>query len=279
MAISVEFTYVPGYPKETYSNSGGDSSVTAKYYCAWGDRLTFAKELLGYRAGIIRIPPTIYASGTGGLLWAKTVDIEPHGGLVQDTGEYVKAIVTCIYGVMPYNPLRPQIFNGYKVHVTETITPSTEFLTLGRSNIGWYDGTKIDEIEAPALIVRMFDWSYTIHNVPIEQRQQLAGLIDLTGKINSNACYSYLWQDSFLPGTLLAGNSQITHSLDPSGERTLEITMNYTFRATGWNKFPRVSKPDTNGNPTWEYIYTVSGGASVDIVYPYESADFSGFVL
>ena len=240
MAISVAFTYVPGYPRETYSNSGGDTSVTAKYYCAWDDRITFARELLGYRIGVTRTLPTVYAEGTGGLLWAKTVDIEPHGGLDQSTGEYVKAILTCIYGVLPYNPLEAKTFNGDRVHVTETISPSTEFITLGKDNMGWADGTPAEDIEAPGLIIRGFDWSYTIHNVPIEQRQQLAGFINLTGTVNSNNCWSYLWQNYFLPGTLLAGNPTILHSIDPSGDKTLEITMNYSFRYFGWNRFPRV---------------------------------------
>lgn len=271
MALSVDWTRVPGYPKENFT-SEGDIRVIDQFLCAWDDRFQLTKELLGYRKGRTIHHPAYYPVDNDIEIYAKNIEMEP----LDD--RYTKARLTIEFGVLDYDPLQPYYFNGIPIYITETIQPATEFLTLDNTDIYWGDNTAISDVEAPAKIIRMLEWSYTLHQVPFAVSSSFTGAIfGLPGKINDRNMYSELWKDYFPARTLLAGNPTINHTITSAGKRTMDITMTFTFRNIEWNRFPRVRAGASGGDLTWEYLYASTGASGQ--IKPYEEADFSGFIL
>ena len=269
MPITVPNERVPGYPKEHYS-SDGIIRVVDKFMCAWNFRFIFAKQLLGWSAGTILYPPLAYPSSDI-LIYAKNVDIEP----LDD--RYTKAYVTVEFGVLDYDPLSPYYFNGIPLYISESITPVTEFITLSNQTVYWGDATPVSEVEAPSKIMRMLEWQYTIHNAPNNVAASFNGMFDLPGTINNSDVYSDLWNRTFPAGSLLAGNPGLTQTITPAGLRTVDITLSFTWRGINWNKFPRVRPGANGGDLSWEYMYAAKTGNTE--IFPYASANFSGFIL
>ncbi len=271
MALTVDWERAAGFPKENFTNTG-DVRIIDQFMCAYADRFQLQKELLGYRSGRTLHRPAAYTVDEDIEIYARNVDIEP----LDDRN--VKARLTIEFGLLTYDPLQPYYFNGIPIYITETIQPATEFLTLSNVGVYWPDGTSVSQVEAPAKIVRMMEWSYTLHQVPIAVSNSFSGAIfNLPGKINDRKVYSNLWGSHFAARTLLAGNPTINHTITAAGVRTMDITMTFTFRNIEWNRFPRIRSSASGGYVTWEYLYAASNQTGQ--IKPYNEYNFAGFIL
>ncbi len=265
MSISVDYERIPGYPKERLTNDAVE--VEDLLQCDWNDRITLAKELLGFATSSFLAVPHEFNFGAHNIpnIFCVSASIEPQGGISQTTGAYTKARVSAIYRNLDYDVNAP-VETGTTLYVTEAIEPASEFLTLNNEKLFWQDGTPIDAAEAPTKVVRCVDWVYTVHHrlhsVPL-------WVFSLPGTVNSNTVYSYSFKLTFGAGTLLCGNPSLSREITTDGATAWTITVRFTFRYPGWNLFPRVTVA-SGYEMTWEYVYNASG-----LLLPYASANFN----
>lgn len=267
----------PGSPKE--SAAWADSHVTRILRCAWGDRLTLAKELLGYsEGGIVHLPHEYEPAETSETwegLYCYKVDMVGLGGekpgLDTTTGNYKYAEVTAYYKTPDYT------IPDEETYVTESLEPSAEFRTVSNQNLYWDAGatTKLKASEAPPRIIRHTDWVYTVHRaaaIPAEY-------FYLPGGVNNVPTYSVALDKWFAAETLLCCNPTLSREITSTGAQAWTITFRFSHQNNGtfssplgWNHFARDS---TIGNDTtWGRLYDVSG----NIRYIYPLTDFSGLI-
>jgi len=287
--ITVDYEIERGSPVEHISHDG--ASVEVKYLCAWRDRITFVKEMLGYVTGSSLYLPDEYKGYDSSErlygLYAKAATIEPVGAIDQTTGNYTLARVTITYGKLDYDtpdtgegPWPPEGTPPEEmVFVSETLEPASEFMTLPRK--GLYLGTGANKVslenlnlEPPAKIIRMVEWVYTIH----QYNRIPEFFFTLPGKVNDGYVHSRSLDITFPAETLLCGNPTLKREITTLGKTTWTITLRFTHRNAGtfdspkgWNYFPRTDSLGASGEITWEQIYDGSGTA----VKIYEPADFT----
>jgi len=260
--ITVEYNRVPDYPKERLSSQSIE--VTDMLQCAWGDRITLAKELIGYTVGSILHPPHEYDFGEDNIpnIFCRDVSIEPiisH----DDTGEYKVARLSVRYANLDYEETE-------EVYVTESLEPASEFLTLSHEGLYWDSGQEyaLESTEAPAMIVRMIDWVYTVHH-----KTSIPNWVwTHPGTINSSSTYSKTLNESFGAETLLCGNPSLSREITSSGETAWTITVRLTYRKETWNKFPRVT---ADGDLAFISIYDGSGSKKEF----YQKSNFGNIIL
>ena len=273
MAITVSYDRVPGYPQETLSRQ--EAGAVDQLQCAWADRITLAKELLGYSIGGVLYTPHEFDFGDDPIdnIFCKAVDIEPMGGggravSLDGSGNPLKAILTATYGLLDYS--HP---DEGTVYVSESLEPAAEFLTLGEKDL-WWDNTQTESVttsEVPGMIIRMIDWVYTIHFS--------AGIPDWVwthpGTINNANVYSRELDKTFAAETLLCGNPSLSREVTFNGATAWTITARFTYRPETWNKFPHT---DTTGALAFDTIYdkTTPTGVAKEFYTP---ADFGSIVI
>lgn len=261
--ITVDYTEIKKSPRETvrtYANT-----ATRIFEVAWDDRFTFAKQMTGYTTQDILSNITIvyiyeshkYPSSSIKNLYAKEATIVGIGQMVgdpafttQNVSRYVKAEVTVSYETPEY----PQGTAVDTVYVSESLEPATEFLTMKTDGLGYSDGTLLDEGEAPGKLIRMIDWVYTIH----ELNYIPAEILILPGYVNGVAIKSKSLGLTFPAGTLLFGNPSLERQHRADGATAWSVTFRFTYRASGWNYFPRVVS--AGGDLVWTQIYPVANG-------------------
>ena len=263
--MAVSYTEQKGSPKEYLRP--GQAEVERKLLCAWSERITLCRELLGYWRDGFYFPPDLYtASGNERLynVYAYDCHIEP-------IGAYGKAIITVRYKVQDYYTIGED-----NVFITEHIEPAAEFLTLTKTGLYFGIGAAkvpLDEdAEAPAMIIRMLDWVYTLQGIWYLED----AYYDLPGKLNNAAVYSRALDRTFPAGTLLCGNPSAHRGITRYGDYTWTITYRFTYKNTGtltvpkgWNYWPRTDNADVDGIK-WERITD-----GTDIIPIYTHADFS----
>ena len=280
MAITVDYSRVPGYPQERLSREG--IQVVDKLQCAWTDRITLAKELLGFAIGGILHTPHKYDAGNDPLnnLYAMDVDTEPVMGINQTTGEYTKAVLTVNYETPDYNIDDTGEANS-TVYVTESLEPSAEFLTLGKEGLWWYGGQPVEDVETPSMIVRMMDLVYQVHH----SLSLPDHICDYLGYVNYSAVYSRSFGRWFPAETLLYSNPSLHRTFTSEGVSAWDITYRFTWRqmgtfGTGWNLFPRADYLDASGNVQFLPIYNdANTQTDATRVKPYPTAEFNNIVL
>ena len=109
-------------------------------------------------------------------------------------------------------------------------------------------------MEAPAKIMRMVDWVYTIHWLPFLP----AAVWTHIGTVNNAAIWSLTLGKLFEQETLLCGNPSLTRQFTSEGIGAWEITWRFTYRKEGWNKFPRTDNAGAAGI-NMEHIRTEAG--------------------
>ncbi len=280
MAITVDYSRVPGFPQEQLAREG--IRVTDKLQCAWTDRVTLAKELLGFAVGGILHTPHQYDAGNDPLnnLYAMDVDIEPLIGLNQSTGEYTKAVLTVNYETPEYS-IDDAGESESTTYVTESLEPSTEFLTLDNTWLYWSDDTSLESSESPSVLIRMMDWVYQVHQVPSLPNN----FFDYIGYVNSTNVYSRSFGRFFPVETLLYGNPSLHRTYTSEGISAWDVTYRFTYRNNGtfdspkgWNYFPRPDSIDASNAIVFEAVYKATGGASSNRVKPYPTAEFNNIV-
>jgi len=266
MAITVPYDRVPGYPREEFAPEG--ISVVDKFQCDYADRITLAREMLGFTVGSILHPPHEYDAVSERLrgVYAKKAEIEPHGG-IDTNGDYSKAFVTIHYATTEYEEVGT-------IYVTEGIEPSAEFITLGRKGLYFGTGaTKVSledaNVEAPARILRTLDWIYTIHRAPYLP----TAIWTHIGCVNNAWVYSGPLNKLFLAETLLCGNPSPEREFTNMGIPVWTITLRFSYRPEGWNKFPRTDNAGAGG----VNFESITDGTNAIPIYPL--ADFSQLIL
>ncbi len=268
MAITVAYSRIPGYPRESVSRES--VTVVDKLQCDWTDRITLAKELAGFVVGGVLHRPHEYDAGEEPLyrVYAKTVDIDPIIGL-DSGGEYTKAQLTVTYGTLSYDVDAPGE-QGSTLYVTENLEPASEFITLPNNGLFWgTDHKQLESGESPAKIIRMVDWVYTIHHLGFIP----AWIWTHPGTVNNAAITSWELGKSFAAETLLCGNPSLSREITSEGATAWTITIRMTYRAETWNKFPRPSA--AGGILTWEYVED-AGETNIPI---YTLADFTDILI
>ncbi len=162
---------------------------------------------------------------------------------------------------------------GSILYVSEELQPASEFLTLSEEKLFWTSGTPptnpVTSTEVPTYLLRMFDWVYTLHNVI----SLPAAVFTLPGYINDASVTSRDLGRVFAAGTLLCGNPSLNRQITSEGITAWTVTFRFTYKAEGWNNFPRLS---TNGTGiTWGPVYASDGTRK----YPYTSANFGAIVI
>lgn len=265
--ITVSYGRLPGYPQERLSSQVIEA--VDKLQCAWDDRVTLAKQLLGFTRGSVLYFPHKYDFGDDPIsyIYCKSVSIDPlEDGY--ENGTYIKALLTVTYANLEYSI--PDA--GLITYVTESLEPASEFLTLNPTKLYWADGTLMSDGEAPTKIIRMIDWVYTIHFLYFIP----AWVWTHPGTVNNANVYSRELNKLFTTGQLLCGNPSLSREITSEGTTAWTITVRLTFRETGWNLFPRPDKT-TNNEMNFEPIYSDDGGANV--VYPYGYSNFGNIIL
>ena len=288
MSITVDYEELAGSPRERISNEG----VYVERYlkCDWADRITLAREILGYWETMsmvidgtihwpVFVPPDRYVpDGNTDLyfVYAYDVSIEPYNTPPKTDGVgYNQAKLTVYYKTQEY-----QLIDNDEVYITESLEPASEFLTLDRR--GLYFGTGATAVrledanmEVPTVICRMMDWVYTIHRIP----HLYAEGFDYQGTVNSAAVYSRALGMTFPAETLLCGNPTGHREIARTGDFHWTMTYRFTYRNNGtiaspkgWNHFPRTDSATSTGI-VWERITN-----GTDHIPIYQTADFSRII-
>lgn len=268
----VECSRVPGYPKEDLSLF--NLTAVDVLQCAWGDRIKLAEALVGFKIGNTQYYPQEYNNYTTTPLvglYVNNVKIEPVIGVEvssEPLGKYTKAQLTITYGTTTYEFPEPE----EETYISESIEPAAEFLTLSEKGLYWGTGANkvaLEANEAPAKIIRLVDWVYTLHQVKTIPNW----IWTLPGCINSGSVTSRRLNKTFAAETLLCGNPALSREVTSEGTKAWALTARMTYRPPGWNKWPRTAA--TGGDLSFESIYDSAGTAKKF----YETASFGSIVL
>jgi len=271
--ITVDYVEVEGSPTGTIRQNG--SGITCVFECAWKDVLLFAQQLAGYtvsRGGdIITYRPHKYKDMN---LFVNEVEFKPIGTFVETpadkkTAEYKTAFLTAYYKSPEYGAGEEEEPGG--VYATETFDPAVEFMTLPRQGLKWKsDGASISANEAPAILVPMMEWNYTLHRCPSVPN----ALLDIIGLVNNKTYKAKGMNQSFAVETLLCCNPHIANEVLSDGTTAYAITVKFLWRPWGHNKFPRPSISGSSGL-VMDELQRVSDSADVK---PYPPVSFDSFI-
>jgi hypothetical protein len=237
--------------------SWAENNVTRILRCAYSDRHTLGKQLIGYVSGnIMNLPHEYEAADTSETVqncFCHKIDIvglgEEQPGIDASTGAYTYAKITAYYSTTEYDT---------QTLVSESLEPSTNFLTLSTEGLTWQgDGAPLYGTEAPFQMVCLMDWVYTIH--------QMESIPDafyaLRGCVNQTAVYSRALNKWFEAETLLCNAPVVEREFTNWGVKTFRATFRFTYMyngvsadtsPAGWNHFPRHTI--TGGDISWERI-------------------------
>ena len=151
--------------------------------------------------------------------------------------------------------------------ITESIEPTAEFRTLDHRRFRWNSGTGalLNENQAPGQLVRGFSLtrSFKMAAVP-------ASILSKPGTVNSAAYSSTLLGLTFAAETLLFGLQPITRTIKLSGLGAFQVTLKFTYKDSGWNKFWN----ETAG--AYQNIYIAGAGTPYK---PYTPSSFSEYLF
>jgi hypothetical protein len=145
----------------------------------------------------------------------------------------------------------------------ESIEPNMEAIPLDFSYFNWggVGGPKLLEGEAPPLILRSLNLVRTRYRLSTVSNDVIA----LVGYTNQAAYTSSLLGLTFPIDTLLYLPSPITRSLTTLSSTGYTVTLRFSYKPQGWNKYWRAK------TQAWENIY-LSGSATP--AYSYPQGDF-----
>jgi len=274
--ITIEFEELEGSPHSEKFDRYGFSAIQ-EFKCAWDERHTLAKEMIGGRlvtrtvSGVITtyiVPGQEYPHY--GYAKVYMVEMKPFWTDMTDSTEteavYGFAHLTIYYKTPDYSdPNNPELVS------TERVEPSAQVLNLDGAGLFW-DVTPgaekpIAADEAPGLIVRMEDWIYTKYN----EGKIDPTIFDKVGYTNSTPVTSLTYKRTFAPDTLMFLGPEPTEERTSDGDRKFTTSYRFTFNPWGWNKLPRRMP---SGVIQFQYALNASG---VPVVF-YPSTDLSGIL-
>ena len=268
MAVTISYTEKAPSPKEYLT--AGNVEVERKLLCAWANRLVLCRQLLGYWYGAYYYPPDKYIPSGN----ERVYDVYAYECSVEPIGTYTSALVTVRYKYMDMYSIGDDT-----VLISESVEPASEFKTLTKTGLFFgTGGDKValgEDVEAPAMIIRMFDWVYTLHGV----WSLSDAYYDLPGKVNNATVYSRALDRTFPAETLLCSNPSASRELSRYGDNFWTITYRFTYRnlgtladPKGWNYWLRTDNADVDG---LDFERLTDGTDNVPI---YTLADFSAVI-
>ena len=275
--LSYSYTEMEGSPLLSFAR--GETLLTRKLKCLWKDRVPLARQFLGYSEYLgtdvhYWLPHDYRPWRRAQRLYCQEINnITGFAAMVESPArsteaEYANAIMELTYKALPYEVT----WNGPLA--TETIEPVTEFITLDNGKLYWdvSQNEKVEDIETPSFVTRMFDWVFTMHQMPYVP----LNLLNLVGSVNETRVYSDTFGFFFNPETLLMGQPSIAREYKiNTGARGIPftVTVRMTARSRTWNVFPKASGL-VSGSMEWSNIYDDSGNR----YRPYPLAEFNGVI-
>ncbi|HEY1065906.1 MAG TPA: hypothetical protein VGE52_07345 [Pirellulales bacterium] len=274
--MTVAFQEVAGSPRERFDESG--VVATRILLCAWEDRTSLVRSLMGSRSPLAPALPSAYPGFP--LCYVESVVVEPWSAdLAPDSGEASldavnsysanpAAKLTVTYRTKPYSSRKPRTnlpdvpegtFLSYQMRF------SAQYIALPARQLRWSDAASISvpEDRPGSLVVPVAIHRLTWHKV---SRPPWDAIRAATGRVN----------DSFFLGaageTLLfeGMDADAEFEVDPDEPVTWRLTMTFRERAVkqgssafGWNHAYRESPAG------WQRLKTSDGNAL------YSSADFA----
>jgi hypothetical protein len=243
---SVNCEEIHGSKSEDGDGLGFSASVTLR--CAWNDRFALAEDLIENNRWW---PDRSQAT-------ARKVGIKPVSGDYTASGqscEYIYADLTVQYNT-----------NADQDIITESIEPTAEFRTLDHRLFRWGSGSGalLNENQAPGQLIRGFSLTRGIKMtlVPVS-------ILSKPGTVNSTAYTSALLGLTFAAETLLFGVQPITRSIKLSGATAFSVSLKFTYKDSGWNKFWNESAG------AYQNIYIAGSGTPYK---PYTPSSFSEYL-
>jgi len=236
--------------------------------CAWEDRWYLYKQLLGTTIAsgttlVYRLPQQFPGVAHA---YVNYIEVTPFGAPISSSNntvlQYEKARLLVHYETAVYEA------QPHEVLIEEHLEPSVEFLTLPNTELYWDSGQaeQLHASEAPGIPIKMIDWVYTLHFIPLLQ----AEILSLTGHCNSVAIYSHTLDLWFEIGTLLYSYPTLSRQTTTGGTKSWDITLRFTWREKGWNKFPKRGE-----GITFQTVYDKYG----DVLEPFPLADLGVLLL
>jgi hypothetical protein len=236
-----------GTKSEDGDDKGFNASVVLR--CLWDFRFSLAVDLIDTPR---TWPDNPYAV-------ARKVGITPHGGEYVGVGqscEYKYADVSVQYSTNPDEDI-----------LTESIEPTSEFRTLDHRLFRWGSGSGalLNENQAPGQIIRGFNLirSFKTPLVP-------TSILTKPGTCNLTTYTSSLLGLTFAAETLMFGMQPITRVIKMSGSTAFNLTVKFTYKDSGWNKFWNESAG------AYQNIYLVGSGTPYK---PYTPSSFSEYLF
>lgn len=268
----IDHEEMDGSPQEGVDDSG--PWVRRKLTCAWADRWTLIEQLLGQVRGDIYYLPHLCPYNSA-IRARKISGMQAFGSRYQQAGgqtyayEFIEIDVE--YRRITSNPMEGDPSAADETFVTESVEPAAEFITLPSDGMTWAtSGGAVGVDQAPGMLIRTMNWVYTIHKLSLPLRDEF---LDYKGTINSGEITSSLLGRTFAAGTLLYGAPQLQREILTSGQQLASLTLRFTERKQGWNKFPNVNNL-VGGVIQFEAIKNAGG----DVIAPYPSSDFTKLV-
>lgn len=237
MAISVEYSEMAGFPKETRERFR--FVATRKLLCGWTNRHTLMAEILLW-------PGQVYPYKADLLAYASSASVEPMLGKQDGTADplaaYDMAIVTVRYETAsantPQSVRSASISSLAPIKFTEMFEPSMEFMTLSAGRFRWgREGDDLDEQEAPGAQIKGWDYVLTVLNGSFLPRAAKL----LRGSVNAGRVQTRLALEWFGAEELLYDGPVVTRTTEVGQpENRLHIVHRFHHRQyPGWNRFLR----------------------------------------
>lgn len=242
-----------GTATENYDEETGLLSAEVTLRCDYGDRHSLCADICGNRrpwpkGGFGLVPRAAKAS--------IRMDQSAYDVIGQTLRSY-HALVTVYYSTKNEDI------------VTESLEPTTEFITLDHRMFRWNSGSgdPLSEEEAPGRLVRYINFVRTEMYVqpPLDPN-----LLALMGTVNNATITSeLLFGLSFAAQTLLFSPPTINRKISALGAQQYDMVKKWTYNPAGWNKYRRTK----TGN--YEQIYIAN---SSTVYNSYEPMDHSSLL-
>lgn len=213
--------------------------ITRTFKCAWKDMGDFIRELCGY-VEVVGDEAVYHAPDTYDLLdvtlYCTHCEFQPFAGKTSNADDaqvatYDYARVTAHYEIPDYDRQA-----GEETYVTERLRSVSEFLTLPHKGLKWLsDLANLEATEAPALVMRMIVWEYTVHKAVTLPD----AVFDLASRTNNAPVKSARLNRVFGTETLLCGDPETEREVTSEGVGLWTVTFRFVYRPTGWNYWPR----------------------------------------
>jgi hypothetical protein len=260
------FEELDGSPTEEWPEQGS-LKATRVLKCAWTNRANLVLALKGgISAGTLYVPAD-YPHFTNCKCTSATARPFNEGpsafGGATNVAGYNFAAVTAQYGGSVAGGGGGS--NSAGEPISESLEPAVEFMQLPAEGFFWgsTNGTHLKDEEAPGKGFYSLNYVYKrggMSTIP-------SSVFTLIGKVNSGSVTSYTLGQTFAAETLLYHPPLLDRVLNTDGTGSWAITMRFTYKPDGWNRFWRQGK---SGGPGWDRIYNKDGPAD-----PYLTGDFT----